>query len=248
MLQKERISKVMITHKTSIQSKLALITTIIFLFVATATTTSAFIPIKAQPQHLTNSPCSSSSWGIAQTRLQQYKTILHMGVSNTIIDVTDDDEEDEEELVEAGSMRISEIKSELKLRNVDFSDCFDKESLVNKLEDARKSGKADPSIVDKFNKQSLENAFEERKVKLEDEDIEKAVAADGTLPGGFPPEMLKKLTSNPELMSLLQNPKMQDAMKLMMTGGQGPLEEKMKEDRELREIVTKLSDIMKGAM
>jgi len=38
--------------------------------------------------------------------------------------------------------------------------------------------------------------------------------------GGMPPDMLKELMSNPELMELLQSVKMQDAMKLMMTGGQ----------------------------
>lgn len=34
-------------------------------------------------------------------------------------------------------MRLSEIKAELKERKVDFSDCFDKESMVAKLADAR---------------------------------------------------------------------------------------------------------------
>jgi hypothetical protein len=34
------------------------------------------------------------------------------------------------------------------------------------------------------------------------------------------PEMLKRLlVGNPEIMALLQSPKMQEAMKLMMTGG-----------------------------
>lgn len=62
--------------------------------------------------------------------------------------------EDDEE-AEVGTMRISEIKSELKLRNVDFSDCFDRESLAQKLREARESGKADPSIIDQFNKQRV---------------------------------------------------------------------------------------------
>ena len=38
---------------------------------------------------------------------------------------------------EVSGMRLSEIKAELKERNVDFSDCFDKESMVSKLADAR---------------------------------------------------------------------------------------------------------------
>ena len=38
---------------------------------------------------------------------------------------------------EVTKMRLSEIKSELKERKIDFSDCFDKESMVAKLTDAR---------------------------------------------------------------------------------------------------------------
>lgn len=38
---------------------------------------------------------------------------------------------------EVSGMRLSEIKAELKERIVDFSDCFDKESMVSKLADAR---------------------------------------------------------------------------------------------------------------
>ena len=49
----------------------------------------------------------------------------------------------------------------------------------------------------------------------------------------MPPDMLKQLTSNPELMALMNNPKMQDVMKLMMTGGQDALEVAMIEDRNL---------------
>ena len=39
---------------------------------------------------------------------------------------------------------------------------------------------------------------------------------------------------------------MQEAMQLMMTGGQEELEDKMKSDPELREIVQKLDGVMKG--
>eukprot|EP00536_Pseudo-nitzschia_multiseries_P001876 jgi/Psemu1/301045/fgenesh1_kg.24_\ len=38
---------------------------------------------------------------------------------------------------EVAGMRLSEIKAELKERNVNFSDCFDKESMVSKLAHAR---------------------------------------------------------------------------------------------------------------
>ena len=57
-------------------------------------------------------------------------------------------------------------------------------------------------------------------MNISDEDLQKVVGGDGTLPGGMPPDMLQKLMTNPELMALLQSPKMQEAMKLMMTDGQ----------------------------
>jgi len=44
-------------------------------------------------------------------------------------------------LQEVGSMRLSEIKEELKQLNIDFSDCFDKDSMVSKLANARINGK-----------------------------------------------------------------------------------------------------------
>lgn len=156
-------------------------------------------------------------------------------------------DEDEEE-VEPGTMRVAEIKSELNLRAVDHSDCFDKESLVQRLREARVTGKADPSIIDRFNTQRLEDTFQEKTLDLTDEVIDETRAADGSLPGGISPDMLKELMGNPELMALLQNPKMQDAMKLMMTGGQDSLEQMMKEDEEVYEVVTKLNNIMNKAV
>lgn len=66
-----------------------------------------------------------------------------------------DVEFEEEEEAEVGSMRVSEIKSELNLRAVDYSDCFDKESLALKLREARATGKADPTIIDQFNSQTV---------------------------------------------------------------------------------------------
>lgn len=158
----------------------------------------------------------------------------------------DDDENDDEE-VEPGKMRVSEIKAELDLREVAYVDCFDKESLVQRLQEARATGKADPSILQRFNKQKLEKQFnEEKRVELRNEDIDAAVANDGTLPGGLTPDTFKKLTGNPEIMLLLQSTKMQEAMTLMMTGGRDELERKMKDDPELQETVQKLDGIMKS--
>lgn len=156
----------------------------------------------------------------------------------------DDDKEEEEEEVEPGKMRVSEIKAELDLRQIDYSDCFDKESLVERLNEARATGRADPSILEKFNKANFEQQFKEEKLEVKDEDIQKAVANDGTLPGGMTPDEFKKLTSNPEIMTLLQSTKMQEAMKLMMTGGREELERKLREDPELQETVNTLNRVM----
>lgn len=54
--------------------------------------------------------------------------------------------------------------------------------------------------------------------------------------------------SNPELVALMQNPKMQDVMKLMMTDGAEALQKAMEEDQEIYEIVTKLNSVMGDAM
>lgn len=64
------------------------------------------------------------------------------------------------------------------------------------------------------------------------------------MPGGMPPDMLKSLVSNPELMELMQNPKMQEVMKMMMSGGQESIEKAMEEDKEVYEIVTKLNSVL----
>ena len=159
---------------------------------------------------------------------------------NTASDNGDDDEEE----IEPGKMRVSEIKAELDLRGIDYSMCFDKESLSEVLEEARAVGKANPDILDTFNKAKLEETYNEEKLEIKDEDIEKAVANDGTLPGGMDPDMFKTLATNPDVMSLLQNPKMQEAMKLMMTEGQEGLEKAMASDPELRAIAEKLNGFM----
>lgn len=64
---------------------------------------------------------------------------------------TDNNSEDEEE-VEPGKMRVSEIKAELDMRGIDYIDCFDKESLADRLEEARATGMANPEILETFNK------------------------------------------------------------------------------------------------
>lgn len=162
-------------------------------------------------------------------------------------DDDDDDDDEDEEPTPPGQMRVSEIKAELDLRGITYTDCFDKESLADRLIAARLTGQANPEILDKFNRQSLEETFNEKaKVELSDEDIQAAVANDGTLPGGLTPEQFKKLTGNPEVMTLLQSTKVQEAMKLMMTGGRGELEQKLRDDPELQDTIAKLNSIMGG--
>ena len=154
----------------------------------------------------------------------------------------DDDDDDEE--TPPGQMRVSEIKAELDLRGISYTDCFDKESLAERLVEARQTGQANPEILDKFNRQKIEETFKGEKVELKDDDIDAAVANDGTLPGGLTPDQFKKLAGNPEIMSLLQSTKMQEAMKVMMTSGREELEEKIKSDPELQETIAKLNTIM----
>jgi len=160
-------------------------------------------------------------------------------------DMTNDaDNDDDEEQVEPGTMRVSEIKSELELRGIDYSDCFDRESLVGRLQEARATGKADPKILEQFNKQKLEQTFKEETFEIKREDLNQAVANDGTLPGGLSPDQFQKLATNPEIMTLLQSTKMQEAMSLMMTGGRDELEKKLRDDPELQETVAKLNSIL----
>ena len=67
-----------------------------------------------------------------------------------------------------------------------------------------------------------------------------AVAADGGLPGGMSPEKLMELTSNPEMMAMLRNPKMQDVMKKVMEGGPESVASMIDEDPEMKEMLDKI--------
>ncbi|KAL3945825.1 MAG: hypothetical protein SGBAC_000097 [Bacillariaceae sp.] len=167
---------------------------------------------------------------------RQEASIMHMSTAPA------DDEGDEE--IAPGEMRVSEIKAELDLRQVDYMDCIDKESLAQRLEEARATGKANPNVLDKFNKQRLEDSFNDKKLEINDEELEQAVAADGTLPGGMDPDMFKSLLSNPDVMALLQNSKMQEAMKIMMTEGEEGIQKAIAEDPELFEIVKELNALL----
>ena len=74
--------------------------------------------------------------------------------------------------------------------------------------------------------------------------MNQAVGNDGKPPGGLSPEQFKGLVENPEIMTILQSSKMQEAMKLVMTGDQQELEKALTRDPELREMMAKLQSII----
>ncbi len=183
--------------------------------------------------------------GRARRRSVYSRYQLSSGTATRNASPLDEDDDDKDDDVEPGRMRISEIKAELDLRGVAYGDCFDRESLSERLVEARASGRANPAILDRFNKAKLEETFNEKRLVIKDDDLRDVVANDGTLPGGMDPDTFKRMMGNPELMVLLQNTKMQEAMKLMMTGGREQLEAAIKADPELQEIVQKLDKVMK---
>jgi hypothetical protein len=112
-------------------------------------------------------------------------------------------------------MTIDEIKSELDLRGLNYEECTTKSELVQLLVNSRVKGVADPSIIDQFNQNTKENV----NADFNEEIISQATSKDGTLPGGLSPQIVKAMTSDPEIMRLLRDPKMQDVMKAVMTSG-----------------------------
>ena len=108
----------------------------------------------------------------------KYKRSLPLGM---VVEIGPTDDDVEPAL--PGEMKISEIKSELDLRKVSYNDCFDRQSLEIRLNDARSSGKSDPSIIDKFNKQNLDANIKGESFEVTDDMIENATGGDGTLPG-----------------------------------------------------------------
>ena len=112
-------------------------------------------------------------------------------------------------------MSVDEIKSELDLRRIDFSDCVSKSQLQQRLNENRSKGTANPDIFDKFN-----NKPDVQPELFEDFDvISQMVSNDGNLPGGLSPLVLKALASDREIMSMLRDPKMQEVMKAVMING-----------------------------
>jgi len=76
---------------------------------------------------------------------------------------------------------------------------------------------------------------------LDEMDFEDMKAGDGSLPGGLSPAEMKKLTSNPEVMAMLTNPKLQKAMEVQMSQGADALAKLLSKDPESRELLLKLN-------
>ncbi|CAB1121369.1 unnamed protein product [Ectocarpus sp. CCAP 1310/34] len=163
----------------------------------------------------------------------------------------DEDDKTDPDAEGVAKMRASEIKAELDMRGVGYTGIFEKDELVEKLIEARSLGRADPSIIDDFNKENLENRMDPERAAglaedlLNEEKLKDLTAADGTLPGGMTPEMLSKMVSNPELMVLMQNPKLQEIMKKVMADGPEAMEE-LQGDPETAELLKKLEAAMGG--
>ena len=146
-------------------------------------------------------------------------------------------------------MKIPEIKAELELRGVPFDGLFEKEEFAKRLAKSRSSGVADPSLMDKFNEQSAEAMMGDQPSAA---DVAAAVdasttAGDGGLPGGMTPEQLQRLVSDPEIMSMLRDPKMQEVMKEVMSGGVSGLDA-YQDDDEVRGLLEKMGRILKQKM
>ena len=152
-------------------------------------------------------------------------------------------------LAKCREMRASELKAELDLRGISYAGMVEKDELAQALARARSDGRADPSVIDAFNKQSAEAAFRSDDDAVVDVGADSAVAspadaaaADGSLPGGMSMGEVEKLSQNPELMAMLRNPKMQEVMKKVMENGPQGLEE-LTTDPEVREMLKKASEL-----
>jgi len=139
-------------------------------------------------------------------------------------------------------MTVDEIKSELELRGVDYSDCTSKTDLIMKLQKSRLEGKADPTkIFERFNEVKDVEVTPEM---FDSEFAQDAVAADGTLPGGIPLDMMKALASDKEVASFLRDPKMQEIMAAVMSGGEDALKRIVSKDPDAIRMLQKLTSAM----
>lgn len=138
----------------------------------------------------------------------------------------------------ARAMKVSEIKAELDMRGISYAGLFEKAELATLLATSRSQGRADPSIIDDFNKQNLERMVSDEPATPTPsaDDLSGVTAGDGGLPGGMTPEKMQKLMSNPEMMALLSNPRLQEVMKAVMEKGAGGVDATAFDDPEMREV------------
>jgi hypothetical protein len=143
------------------------------------------------------------------------------------------------------NMSLDELKAELDMRGVNYEDCVNKQQLVEKLIGSRTLGKADPSMLKTFNTLK-EEAPTEQVMDDFDNMAEQAVAKDGSLPGGLPPETLKALVADPEVRNMLSDPKLQEIMTAVMTGGPDGIKKYMSDPDSLA-MLKKLTIAMEKA-
>lgn len=120
------------------------------------------------------------------------------------------------EMEREAALSIDELKGELELRGVDHSDCLSRTDLIMCLIASRATGKvADADgVMDKFNQAASEPVDAEM---FASEAVQDSVAGDGALPGGMDPAMIRMLSSDPEIMGFLKEPKFQAIMKVRLT-------------------------------
>ena len=73
-------------------------------------------------------------------------------------------------------------------------------------------------ILKKFNEMSQEGITVDSSM-LDEEITKDLIAKDGNLPGGMDVDMMKALASDPEILTMLKDKKMQDIMSAIMTQG-----------------------------
>lgn len=140
----------------------------------------------------------------------------------------------------SGDLTVDELKAELEMRSIDYSNVITKNDLLRLLREARVTGKADPSIVDRWNELSTDDVIQDT---IEDEDLQDLVGKDGNLPGGMSPEMMKQLAAEPELQQMLRDPTMQAIMKDVMQGGPDAIK-KYLADADAMLMLQKLSGVL----
>merc|ERR1712146_55559 len=79
--------------------------------------------------------------------------------------------------------------------------------------------KADPELLNKFNEMQVNQDNFVEVDSLDDAYIDQALAGDNAMPGGMDPATMKALANDPEIMGYLKDPKMQEIMQAVMTGG-----------------------------